>query len=213
MDLLRELRRAGAVLADSHFVYTSGRHGATYIDLDRLLPDLVTMTELCRNLAEPFRGRADVVAAPATGAIPLAVLTAQALAQDAEPVDAVWADKTDQGFVIERAGFAERLRGRRTLVVEDLLTTGSSVAGVLDALRNCEATVVGVSVVCNRGGVTARQLGVSQLNALADIAFTAFDPASCPLCQAQVPIVEEVGHGREFRRAQPSYAGGYVQLV
>src|SRR5690242_6881277 len=110
MDVVELLTSSGAVSNNQHFVYASGRHGSTYIKLDRILPNVGLMTRICRELASPFRGRVDVVAAPAVGAIVLAVLTSQALSEGDTQIPAVWADKTPEGsFQFDRAGFAERL--------------------------------------------------------------------------------------------------------
>ena len=214
MDVLQVLTDAGAVSSDRHFVYTSGKHGSTYINLDPLLPDIVLMTDLCRELATPFVGDVEVVAAPAVGAIVLAVLTAQALSAGGNRVPAVWADKTGDGdFAFTRVGFGELLSGRRVLVVEDLITTGGSVAKVSREAERIGAHVVGVSAVCNRGGATAKQLSVPRLHVLAEVDFTAFPPDTCPLCVDAVPVVEDIGHGSEFRLQHPGYPGGFMELA
>ena len=214
MNVLRELATAGAVSTDRHFVYTSGKHGPAYINLDPILPDIVLMTQLCRELAAPFLGQVEVVAAPAVGAIVLAVLTAQALGDEGAGVVAVWADKTDSGgFMIERAGFGELLNGRATLIVEDLITTGGSIVKVLGEVVRHGARIVGVSAVCNRGGATAEKLAVPRLHSLAEVEFAAFPRDNCPLCANNVPIIEDVGHGSQFRTQRPDYPGGFVRLA
>jgi orotate phosphoribosyltransferase len=214
MDVLQELENARAVLSGRHFVYKSGKHGSGYINMDTVFPDLSLTRQLCELLADPFRGEGiEVVAAPAVGGIVLAALTALAFDGSAPGAAAVWADKAGDGFVFERAGFAERLAGSSVLVVEDLLTTGGSVLKVCRQVEACGGTVRGVSVVCNRGGVTAGQLGVPRLEALASVDFDAVDESDCELCRAAVPIVADIGHGAEFRARHPDYAGGYVRLL
>ena len=100
-------------------------------------------------------------AAPAVGAIVLAVLTAQELSEGDNEVATVWADETaDSGFLFDRAGFDERLRGRRVLVVEDLVTTGGSVQKVCREVERHGATIVAASAICNRGAATAEGLSV-----------------------------------------------------
>ena len=213
MDVMEALTRAGAVSNDRHFVYTSGRHGPTYINLDHLLPDIAVMTQISRELASPFSGMVDVVAAPAVGAIVLAVLTAQALSEDDNEVAAVWADKTAGGdFLFDRAGFAERLRGRRVLVVEDLVTTGGSVRKVCREVERHGATIVAVSAICNRGGATAEGLSVPRLHTLSVLDSVSYPPENCPLCADSREIVVDVGHGAEFRQEHPRYLGGFVRL-
>ncbi|MBL8121378.1 phosphoribosyltransferase [Candidatus Saccharibacteria bacterium] len=207
MYILAELEKIGAVFTDKHFVYASGKHGSAYINLDLLFPHTQMVAKLCADLAKPFAGEFDTVAAPATGGIVLSVLTA-----NVSGTQGIWADKADGGFVFERAGFVEAVRGKRVLVVEDLLTTGGSVDKVCREVEKVGGTVVGVSVVCNRGGVTAEALSVPRLTALAEVRFSAYDPGECIACQQQQPIVEDMGHGDDYKAEHPDYAGGYERL-
>jgi len=208
MDVLAELEKVGAVFTGKHFVYASGKHGSGYINMDIMFPQVGLVSELCKDLIAPFVGEFDVVAAPATGGIELGVLSALAAG-----TPGVWADKDgDGGFIFERAGFIEQVKGKRVLVVEDLLTTGGSVEKVCREVEKVGGKVVGVSVVCNRGGVTAEQLGVPTLTALATVNFTASDEVDCEACAAGEPIVEDMGHGDDYKKSHPDYMGGYVKL-
>ncbi|QQS18147.1 hypothetical protein IPL68_05945 [Candidatus Saccharibacteria bacterium] len=123
MKVLAELEKIGAVFTNKHFVYTSGKHGTGYINMDMMFPHTSLVAEICKELAAPFVGEFDTVVAPATGGIVLAVLTARETA-----TKGVWADKGgESGFWFERAGFAAQVNGKRVLVVEDSVTTGGSV--------------------------------------------------------------------------------------
>jgi orotate phosphoribosyltransferase len=206
------LDQAGAVLRNRHFVYRSSKHGSAYVDLDPVLPDVELMSLLCSELGRPFLGEIDTVAAPATGGIPLAVLTAKALGESGASVASVWADKQDGELAFRRAGFKRYLANRRVLVVDDLLTTGGSISEVCRGAEQYGANIVGVSVVCNRGKVTASHLGVPRLESLADIDFDAVSADECDLCIRRVPIVEDVGYGMSFKRRYPDHVGGYVRL-
>lgn len=207
MDVLAELEKIGAVFTGKHFVYASGKHGPGYINMDIMFPHTTLVSELCRDLAAPYKGQFDTVAAPATGGIVLSVLTAQVT-----DTKGVWADKAGDGFEFERAGFMEQVKGKNVLVVEDLLTTGGSVEKVCREVENAGGTIVGVSVVCNRGGVTSDMLNVARLTSLAEVQFEAVDAEVCQACKDGVPIVEDMGHGDDYKAAHPDYAGGYVKL-
>lgn len=208
MDVLAELEKVGAVFTGKHFVYASGKHGSGYINMDIMFPQVGLVSELCKDLIAPFAGEFDVVAAPATGGIELGVLSALAAG-----LPGIWADKDGEGgFIFERAGFIEQIKGKRVLVVEDLLTTGGSVEKVCREIEKVGGTVVGVSVVCNRGGVTAEQLTVPRLTALATVNFIASEEADCDACLGGVPIVEDMGHGDDYKRTHPDYVGGYIKL-
>jgi orotate phosphoribosyltransferase len=222
-----ELDRVGAVYLDRHFVYKSGKHGSGYVNMDPLFPNTPLIKEVATHLVEPFTGTANplTIAAPAIGAIVLATHCSSAIAWQPDPQNprarrydparlypCVWADKQGDDFVFERAGFVGHLKGKEVLVVEDLLTTGGSVAKVCRAAEGHGAIIVGVSVVCNRGGVTAKDLGVPRLEALATVNFDAIAAEVCPLCADNVPIVEDIGHSEQYKLEHPDYPGGYVRL-
>src|SRR5688572_21433521 len=71
MDILQRLDEAGAVYLNRHFIYTSGKHGSGYINLDHIFTDVGLVSDLCKSLIEPFSGQVDTVVAPATGGIML----------------------------------------------------------------------------------------------------------------------------------------------
>jgi len=220
VDILETLAERGAVLTDHHFVYKSGKHGPHYINMDPVFPDTGLMYDICLELGMQFNAyelTQLTIVGPATGGIPLAVLTALALGDErgvSQWPAVVWADKAgEDDFVFERAGFIEQLDGKQVLVVEDLLNTGDSVKKVIAQARLHGANVIGVSVICNRGSETAESLGVPRLEALSSVDFQAFTPESCPLCAEQRPIVADIGHGSGYQQEHPDYPGGYVRLL
>lgn len=226
MDILETLAARGAVLTDKHFVYKSGKHGPHYINMDPVFPDVMLLRDLGAKLGAGYRHGSDfakwtganTVVAAATGGIPLAFATALDLSlrpqeENVEPVTWAWADKVGDDFAFERAGFVEQLAGKRVLVVEDLLNTGDTVKKVVAQVRRHGGEVIGVSVVCNRGNETAVSLGVPRLEQLASVEFQAFDSWSCPLCKDHLPIVCDIGHGREYQQMNGGYSGGFVTVL
>src|SRR5256714_5705441 len=89
---LQAFESAGAFLR-GHFVYTSGRHGADYLEKFRILEDPTATTELAGMIAERFGPlRPELVAGPTTGGIILAYEGARQLG-----VDAVYAERGEGG--------------------------------------------------------------------------------------------------------------------
>lgn len=218
MNVLETLAERGAILTNMHFVYKSGKHGPHYINMDSVFTDTKLMMEICMALGDSFfrEGPAvETVVGAATGAIPLAVMTAVQLGDGKRwPYPAVaWADKVGHDFAFERAGFSEQLNGKRVLVVEDLLNTGDTVKKVIEQARKHGADIIGVSVVCNRGPETAESLGVPRLETLASVNFQAFDADTCPLCADRLSIIEDIGHGGAYRLENPDYIGGFVKFL
>jgi orotate phosphoribosyltransferase len=209
-NVLSMLREAGSIYVDQHFVYTSGKHGSAYINVDPILPNLGILSLLCARMAAPFMGAVDTVAAPATGGIVFSTLVAQRLGGESYDVAAVWADHANGTFEFTRAGFQSHLEGRRVLVVDDIFNTGSSVLDVCSKAERMGADIVGISVLCNRSGQPADQLGIRRLTALVTLNFSAVPATDCELCAKGIPIVGDIGHGDQFKSSHPDYVGGYT---
>lgn len=202
MDALTLLERAGALIRNSHIVYTSGRHGREYVNKDAVYPHTEMTSELCRMMAEPWRGQGvTAVVGPALGGIILSQWVAHHLSRmEGKEVAGVYAEKneSEDGFVIRR-GYDKFLKGQRVLVVEDVITTGMSVARAVEAARAVGAQVVGVAALCNRGGISAKDLGdVPKLSALVEVKLDSWDAEECPLCKASKPVNTSVGKGAQF---------------
>jgi len=48
------LRQTGALLTDGHFVYAGGRHGSTYVEMEKLFKSSKLTSEFCREIAKAF---------------------------------------------------------------------------------------------------------------------------------------------------------------
>lgn len=201
-DILIE---SGAVM-EGHFVLKSGRHSSVYVNKDAIYTNPVTVSILGADLGVPFReDSVGAVVGPAIGGVILAHCTAKFLSLDNKlmspdkpGVRSLFADKDDEfGFVIKR-GYDAYVADRRVLLVEDILTTGSSIRATAEAVRRAGGTIVGVAAICNRGKCTAESLGVPKLNALVSMDLGTWSPDECPLCESRTPINVNVGHGKEF---------------
>jgi len=203
-EVLLILRRVGAIITDSHIVYTSGLHGTAYINKDAVYPRTGETRPLCRVIADWFADdNVQVVIAPAIGGVILSQWTAHHLTEMlGREVFGVYAEKSGEdeetAFVIKR-GYDKFVADKKVLVVEDVLTTGGSAKKVVEAVQAIGGEVVGLGVFCNRGGITPQDVGnVRKLIALVNLEFPVWSESECPLCRKGVPINTDVGKGREF---------------
>ena len=201
-EVLQVLGKVGAVIAGSHIVYTAGKHGTAYVNKDAVYPHTVETSRLCRAIAERFADdNVQVVIAPAIGGVILSQWTAHHLTEmNGHEVFGVYAEKSEGGdaFVIKR-GYDKLIAGKNVLVVEDVLTTGGSAKKVVEATRAIGGNVVGLGVLCKRGGITLQDVAnVPKLTSLVDVKLDAWDEETCPLCEQNVPVNTDVGKGREF---------------
>ncbi len=204
---LKILEKTGAIITDSHFVYTSGKHGSVYIRKDKLYPYTKLTSEVCKMIAKQVANwNIEVVVGPSVGGIILSQWVAYHLSKlTKKEVLSVFTEKGyDDVQVFDRPqmfkrGYDQLVKGKRVLVVEDLTTTGASVKKVVDQVKNAKGKVVGVSVLLNRNPkeVNKKLMG-AKFHALSVFKADAWEEKDCPLCKKGVPINTIVGHGKEF---------------
>ncbi len=175
-EVLAALREADAILS-GHFRLTSGRHSDTYVQCARVLEDPALTTRLARAMVERLPDDVagiDLVAAPAVGGIIIGFAVAQALG-----VPFVFTER-QEGVMTLRRGF-KIAPGSRVLVVEDVVTTGGSVAEVVGLVRESEAEPVAVTSIIDRGGPKGFD---APFHPLLRLEAASFDPDECRLCAA-----------------------------
>ncbi len=204
-EALTLLQKTNAVLLNSHFVGTSGKHMPTYINKDALYPHPVETSRMGELFAEKTKDLdIDVVAAPALGGIILSTWTAYHLTkQKGKEILGIYTEKTTDGNQILTRGYDKFVKGKNILVIEDLATTGGSVKKVVKTIREAQGNVVAVCLMVNKNvsEVTSELIG-AQLRWLTELHTETYEPESCPLCQNKIPIDTRVGHGKKFLDSQ-----------
>lgn len=177
-EVLEALKQSGAILS-GHFALTSGRHSDTYVQCARVLEDPALTTRLARAAASGVDGLGiDLVAAPAIGGIIIGFAVAQALG-----VRFIFTER-EQGKMAFRRSF-EVPPGARVLVVEDVVTTGGSVAEVVDLVAAAGGETVAVVSLIDRGGPKAFDV---PLHPLLRLEVESWEPGSCGLCASNMPL-------------------------
>lgn len=198
LDLLKQ---TGAVITNSHFVETSGKHFATYINKDALYPHTKETSEVCKMFAEQVKNLdIDVVVGPALGGIILSTWTAHHLSEiKGKEVSGVYTEKTADGGMQFTRGYDKLIQGKKILVVEDLTTTGGSAKKVVDAVKVIGGSVVAVCVMVNKNPkeVTSEYFG-APFFPLDILEVPVYEEKDCVLCKSGVPINTKVGHGKKY---------------
>ena len=186
--VIERFKATGALL-EGHYVLTSGLHSPNYLQCALLLQHPREAEEFARALAGHFQDdNIELVAAPAIGGIIIGHEVARQLG-----ARFIWTERVDGQMTIRR-GFSVK-PGERTLVVEDVITTGGSTLETVETLTEAGANVVGAASIIDRSSGRA-DVGVARV-ALATLDVPAVDPAFCDLCRQGVPVVKP-GSRREL---------------
>ena len=207
-DIVTILKRVGAILADSHFVGTSGRHMPAYINKDVLFLHTEQASDVGKLFAQKFKNKnIDIVVAPAVGGTILSQWTAYHLSKlkkkevlstytEKDKGTSASASESEQVF---RRGYDKFVKGKKVLVLEDLTTTGMSVKKVVETVRGAGGKVVAVCVMINRDPklVNSKSVG-APFYSLGVFKVPSYEEKECPLCKSGVPVNTTVGHGKKF---------------
>ncbi|HLD08127.1 MAG TPA: phosphoribosyltransferase family protein [Candidatus Peribacterales bacterium] len=201
-DILTLLKKADAVITDSHIVGTSGKHMSVYINKDALYPHTEMASEVGLMMAEKFKNAGvEAVVGPMLGGIILSQWTAYHLTRlTGKEVLSVYTEKdADGNQIFSRRRYDRHVKGKRTLVVEDVTNTGGSAKKVVETVKAAGGIVVALCVMVNRDpkNITSETMG-APFEPLGVLPAEAFEEAECPLCKKGVPINTEVGHGKAF---------------
>lgn len=179
--IMKILKKTG-VLQEGHFILSSGKHAAKYLQCAQVLQFPSYANELARGIAEKWSDKEiDVVIGPALGGIVISYVVGQALG-----VRSIFAER-NQGDMQLRRGFTIK-PDEKVLLVEDVVTTGGSVREVFDLLENQKADIVGISSIIDRSG---GQVDFKYpLKALLELNIETFEPETCKLCAQDIPVTK-----------------------
>ena len=180
-QVIDQFRTTGALL-EGHFQLSSGLHSTVYLQCALVLQFPEKAESFGRAIAEKYREQGiQLVASPAIGGIVIGHEVARALG-----ARFVWTER-EAGEMTLRRGFTVS-PGEKTLVVEDVITTGGSTRETIEALKHAGADVVAAASIIDRSGGKA-DVGVP-LSALASLKVLSVDPSDCDACKLGEPVVK-----------------------
>ncbi len=212
MNFRSMLFESGAIV-EGHFVLNSMRHARLYVNKTAALVPAAHARAFGARIGSQFLGHTiDAIVAPELGAITLMTrvsdyLSTQELGRESYGVIATKIKGTDPPqFEIGRDQ-ARFVKGKRVLVVEDVITSGLSIASTIRAAEAVGGIVVAAAALWNRGSVTAEKLGVSKLVCVVEEEIETFPPDDCPLCRDGIPVNTNLGKGTQFLAEQANKGG------
>ena len=172
--VIDEFKQTGALL-EGHFQLTSGLHSTVYLQCALVLQFPEKAENFARAIAQKFSTAGiRLVASPAIGGIIIGHEVARALG-----ARFIWTER-EAGEMTLRRGFTVA-PGERTLVVEDVVTTGGSTRETVEALKRAGADVVGAASIIDRSGGSA-EVGVPRV-ALVTLKVVSVEPEMCDACR------------------------------
>lgn len=202
-----ELYEKHGAFLKGHFKMRGEQHTNIYAESDLVLPHTLDVFKMAFYMAQPFvQDGIEVVVATAPKGIILQTAIAYWLSTwTNSDVIGIYAEKDDYEFYIDdnfklienpsqlfiRENHRHLIQNKKNLLVDDILSSkNGTLYRMSRKVRECGGTVAGATVIINRGAVTAEDIGIPKLHAVAELTLPTFTPGknSCPGCNASLPL-------------------------
>lgn len=183
LDIFRETK----ALLEGHYQLTSGLHSPQYFQCARVLQFPKYLHLFAGEIAKHFEyADIEVVISPAIGGIVVGTEVGRMMR-----ARTLFSERKD-GKMELRRGF-ELKPGERTLIVEDVVTTGGSVFEVVELVKQANAKLAGVGYIVDRSNgkiqFDSKHFSVLQLDVVT------YKPEECPLCKAGSQAIKPGSRG------------------
>jgi orotate phosphoribosyltransferase len=197
---LEILKRTGAYHANDHILLPSGQHTTEYIEKTLVTTEPSFTEGLGAVIAKHFaQWPVDIVLSTGPGALILSHCVARAHPSRPVVIYGTKGHAAGKRRVTLPVEFNRLLRpGGKVLLVEDLVSTGSTLNLLIDLVEQRGAQVVGVGCLWRR---TSVDVSGRPVFSLVSRDFPTYSPPDCPLCRKGVPLNEEFVRRRTPRRS------------
>ena len=183
-EIIAEMRGCDALL-EGHFLLSSGRHSAHYLQCARVLMDPERASRmafaLSQKIPREIRTRIDAVVSPAMGGLIIGHEMGRALGKNA-----MFLERPEGTFELRR-GFALE-NGAKVLMVEDVVTTGKSSLEAIEAVAREGGEVIAEASLVDRSSGEA-DMGVPFFP-LIQLSFPTYAEDEVPAELKAVPITK-----------------------
>ncbi|ATX82166.1 orotate phosphoribosyltransferase [Mariprofundus ferrinatatus] len=187
-EILAMYEDAGALL-NGHFILSSGRHSARYLQSALVLMNIDNATALAAELITKVDAdQVDMVVSPAIGGL---VIGQEVARQLHKPF--IFTERKE-GEMQMRRGFSIP-EGARLLVVEDVITTGGSVRECMAVVREHGGEPVKVLAVVDRAPDVDGRFDVPFATAIS-LSVETYAADACPMCsEGLLPAIKPGSRG------------------
>ncbi len=168
------------IIKSGHFLLTSGNHSKYYVDKDRILlhGDLRSaIVDFLYWKSLKIIDSIDVVVSPGIAGISWG----SAVSKDLN-VPFIYTEKQN-GQMVLRKSFKNIIKNKNVLIIEDIVSTGSSIKKIIDILKFCDVNKIYCIAIWNRSHLI-------HVDAIFNFKIPNWKPAECQMCKKNIPLID-----------------------
>lgn len=230
MDVKQILKDAD-VVKEGHFILRSGQHSNLYINKDEIILNPMAHTVVISQLiSEVFchldNNDFDMISAPAIAGIcfgsPVSIKLGKPFVYPEKQLVKIGENSLgnpQEYNMVFRDNFKKAIKGRRVILIEDIITTGGSVGKTAQAIFDCGGDVVEIYCIWNRNPMikymakwpimrvfndiihTGTNCAIQECSytssvnkmpvySLVSEAVESWEEEECPLCNQGIPLID-----------------------
>jgi orotate phosphoribosyltransferase len=177
-----------------HFRLESGHHGDLWLELETLCLDSRRIQPFAARLAAKLAPhKVDVICGPLVEGAYIALLVSIELGCDFVYAERFASPPSERLFPVEYRiprALHPAVHGKRTAIVNDVISAGSAVRGAFSDLESSGADVVAVGALLVLGNSIAEFVAEHHivLERLEQMPYNLWAPTECPLCARGKPL-------------------------
>ncbi len=192
---LADLQKHEVLMLNGHFDFGNGYHGRLYLNPHQLFRYPSTIWRFAQDLIDVLPQsivqEAEVVAGPVMGGALLAhtmagLLDSRQHLTRPRTIFAPFSVDANCGQTLSRF-YQQQIRGRKVLIVDDVLNTGQTLARCVELVRAGGGTVIATAEIYDRMEAVV-QLDVPNYPLAEYKAPENYPAGECPLCASGVPV-------------------------
>lgn len=188
---LKEKLKSYNIIKEGHFQLTSGYHSNYYINKDKIWHYPILYSNIIYEFYKDIYNylissigafeKNFVITGPAVSGSVWASLLAYKLS-----IPFAYCEKSES-YMIYRRGFDHLLWNKKVIIIEDIITTGSSIQKTIDAIKRCNGNSILVFAIWNRDP-NKKKIDDVPIKSLINEKVKSYSPEECPLCKKNIPL-------------------------
>lgn len=206
----------GSIVKEDHWKLASGKHSKLYVSKDMittnpiLYPLIISRLSMLIREKFPVNGF-DIVTGPAVAGINFSAPVSLNLGKISVYPEKTWldlgADIVEDYEMTFRSAFQKVLKGKKVVLIEDVITTAGSIIKTFHSIKKCGGEVVAIFCIWNRDPernkfirslkkhsgmymTTNERIGedLTPIYSLVEKEVESWYPEECPLCKEGIPL-------------------------
>ena len=184
-DSLAVLKKTNALL-DGHFVLSSGLHSTKYVQCAKLLSLPKYAKKICTSLSQKINKKfknIDLILSPAMGGVIIGYEIGRLLNKET-----IFCERVKGKFKLRR-GFHIK-KNSKTLIVEDVITTGKSSLECVKLIKKFNAKLLGFACIIDRSDNKTLKIKNKKIISQIKINIPSYDSKNIPIKLKNIPITK-----------------------